>query len=407
MSKLHKFPGAKNSLDINSLSHRTLTILGSTGSIGQNTVDLIERYPKKYDVEVLTAQSNIDLLARQAKRLKARCAVIGDPSKYESLKSLLSGSGIEVSAGSDAIIEAAEKPTNFLMVGIVGAAGLKPTMAAIRRGATIGLANKECLVCAGELMMSEVIKSKATLLPVDSEHNAIFQVFDFEDPGSVKKIILTASGGPFRGKGYEAMRDATPDEAIAHPNWDMGAKISVDSATMMNKGLEMIEAFHLFPIEAKQIEVLVHPQSVIHSMVSYVDGSFLAQLGTPDMRIPIAYSLAWPERLKTPSPPLDLASLGSLDFEHPDEKLFPALRLARQAMEGGGALPITLNAANEVAVEAFLKGRIRLTDISELVFLSMEQVNFSSLESLEDVLNIDSEARLRSEEILKNKFNQL
>ena len=281
-------------------SRRTITILGSTGSIGKNTLDLLSRYPSKYNVQFLTAQSNVKLLAAQAKNIGASGAVIGNPDLYIELKELLEGTNISVAAGPEALIDAAESPSDFVMAAIVGAAGLSPTMAAIKRGATIGLANKECLVCAGALMIAEVASSGATLLPVDSEHNAIFQVFDFERPESIEKIILTASGGPFRNASKKVMDSATPAEAIAHPNWDMGAKISVDSATMMNKGLEIIEAYHLFPVSSEQIEVLVHPQSVVHSMVAFIDGSVLAQLGSPDMRTPIAYSLAWPDRLSSP-----------------------------------------------------------------------------------------------------------
>lgn len=373
---------------------RSVAILGATGSIGQNTVDLLERNPGAWRIEALTAQSNVALLADQARRLGARTAVIGNPALYDDLKCALEGSGVEAAAGAEAIVEAAQAPADFVMAGIVGAAGLQPTMAAVRRGAVVGLANKECLVCAGDLMTAEVVSAGATLLPVDSEHNAIYQVFDFERPETVEKIILTASGGPFRSRPLESMQDVTPAEAVAHPNWDMGAKISVDSATMMNKGLEMIEAFHLFPVSVGQIEVLVHPQSVIHSMVAYVDGSVLAQLGSPDMRTPIAYSLAWPERMEAPSPRLDLATLARLDFEAPDEARFPALRLAREALAAGGAAPVVLNAANEVAVSAFLDGEVGFTDIAGIVEATLEADERGPVRSIDDVVAIDEAARV-------------
>jgi len=353
-------------------------------------------------VEALTAQNNVDLLAEQAKSLGARRAVIGNEARYQDLKKALSGSAVEAAAGEGAIVEAAEVRSDFVMAGIVGAAGLHPTMAAVRRGAIVGLANKECLVCAGDLMTTEVAQAGATILPVDSEHNAIYQVFDFEHPDSVEKIILTASGGPFRERPLDTLHSVTPDEAVAHPNWDMGAKISVDSATMMNKGLEMIEAYHLFPVEVAQIDVLVHPQSVIHSMVAYVDGSVLAQLGSPDMRTPIAYSLAWPQRMDAPTPRLDLAKLGSLTFEAPDESRFPALRLAREALEAGGAAPIVLNAANEVAVGAFLERKIGFTDIPAIVEGTLEEGNNRPVGSIDDVVEIDRNARIAAGEKFKN-----
>ena len=273
---------------------RRVSILGSTGSVGCNTIDLIERQPERYEIEALTANRNVALLAEQARRLRPRLAVIGDEERFGALKEALAGSGIEVAAGAAALIEAAQRPADWLMAAIVGAAGLEPTLAALHRGAIVALANKECLVCAGDLMMHEVARSGATLLPVDSEHNAIFQVFDFDRPEAIERIILTASGGPFRTLDRAVMAHVTPAQAVAHPNWSMGAKISVDSATMMNKGLELIEAHHLFGLAAERIEVLIHPQSVVHSLVAYVDGSLLAQLGTPDMRTPIAYTLGWP-----------------------------------------------------------------------------------------------------------------
>ncbi len=377
---------------------RRVTILGSTGSIGCSTIDLIKRAPERFAVEALTAHRNVERLVAQACETNARVAVIGDDACYGALKDALTGTGIAPAAGAQAIAEAAEMPTEFVMAGIVGAAGLGPTLAAVRRGAIVGLANKECLVCAGSLMLEEVDAAGATLLPVDSEHNAIFQVFDFKQDETVERVILTASGGPFREAPRAVMAAATPAEAVAHPNWDMGAKISVDSATMMNKGLEMIEAYHLFPVEANQIEVLVHPQSVVHSMVAYVDGSVLAQLGTPDMRTPIAYALAYPERMPAPSPKLDLAALGELTFEEPDEDRFPALRLARGALEMGGSAPIVLNAANEVAVARFLAGEIGFLDIARIVEACLAAMNHSAVASIDDVRAIDAAARQQAAE---------
>jgi len=372
---------------------RSVTILGSTGSIGCNTIDLLERHRESFTVEALTANNNIKLLAEQARKIGAKSAVTADHSRYRELKCELADTNINVSAGPEALVEAADMPAEFVMAAIVGAAGLRPTLAAVKRGAIVGLANKECLVCAGDLMIGEVERSCATLLPVDSEHNAIYQVFDFEREASVARIILTASGGPFRNAELNTMTNATPEQAVAHPNWDMGAKISVDSATMMNKGLEMIEAFHLFPVTAEKIDILVHPQSVIHSMVEYVDGSVLAQLGTPDMRTPIAYSLAWPERIATPSAKLDLAELATLTFEAPDPERFPCLRLAQEALATGGAAPIILNAANEIAVAAFLKRKIQFMDIPRLVEFCLLKVGAGEVNSIEAVMEIDGEAR--------------
>ncbi len=380
---------------------RTVTILGSTGSIGCSTIDLIGRQPDRFDVIALTANTNAELLADQAKRLGAGFAVIADPSRYRALSDALSGTGIECAAGAEALVEAAGRRSDWAMAGIVGAAGLAPTLAAVSRGAIVGLANKECLVCAGSLFMREVEASGATLLPVDSEHNAIYQVFASDAPGSIEKIVLTASGGPFRTWPVADIARATPDEAVAHPNWDMGAKISVDSATMMNKGLELIEAHHLFGLPAERIEIVVHPQSIVHSMVAYVDGSVLAQLGTPDMRIPISYALAWPERMKTPSDRLDLSAVGRLDFEEPDPVRFPALRLAREALIAGGAAPTVLNAANEVAVERFLDGRIGFLDIARIVEAVLEAFSGTGVESLEDVREADRLARERARALME------
>jgi 1-deoxy-D-xylulose-5-phosphate reductoisomerase len=372
---------------------RRVTILGSTGSVGSNTVSLIEANPGAYQVEALTAQRNVELLADQARRLRPRLAVIGDDRLYGALKAALEGTNVRAGAGTAGLIEAAHLPAERVMAAIVGAAGLAPTLAAVSRGAVVALANKECLVCAGKIMLAEVARHGATLLPVDSEHNAIFQVFDFAHPERIERIILTASGGPFRRHDRAAMARVTPAQAVAHPNWAMGAKISVDSATMMNKGLEMIEAFHLFPVTAQQIEVLVHPQSVVHSMVAYCDGSVLAQLGSPDMRTPIAYSLAWPDRIDAPVPRLDLAALNQLTFEAPDYDRFPALNLARQALGEGGGAAAVLNAANEVAVWGFLDGKIGFLDIVATVERTLERVTPAPPASLADVIEIDRAAR--------------
>ena len=374
-------------------SPRSITILGATGSIGRNTIDLIERMPDAFRIEALTANTNVKELAAQAIRLGAGLAVAADPESYAGLKEALDGSGVEAAAGPEAVVEAAARPAEFVMASIVGIAGLEPTVAAVRRGAIIGLANKECLVSAGDVMTAEIKKHGATLLPVDSEHSAIFQVFDFEEPEKVARVILTASGGPFRERDLSGMADVTPEEAVAHPNWDMGAKISVDSATMMNKGLELIEAFHRFPVAEEQIQIIIHPQSVIHSMVDYVDGSVLAQMGAPDMRVPISYALGWPKRLQTPVERLNLEEIGKLTFEAPNEGRFPALRLAREVLKQGGSAPTVLNAANEIAVAAFLQGRCGFLDISRIVEQTLGAAGNRSLDSLEDVLEADAQAR--------------
>ena len=374
-------------------ARRRVTILGSTGSVGCSTLDLLERSPEAYQVEALTAFRNTIGLAEQARRLRPALAVIGDPGEYEHLRSALSGTGIEVAAGPDALVEAASRPADWIMAAIVGAAGLRPALAAIRQGAILALANKECLVSAGELVMQEVGKHGATLLPVDSEHNAIYQVFDFERRNSIEKITLTASGGPFRDLDLALMAEVTPEQAVAHPNWEMGAKISVDSATMMNKGLELIEAFHLFGIPQDKIDIVIHPQSVVHSLVAYVDGSVLAQLGSPDMRTPIAFALGWPDRISAPAARLNLAELGQLTFEKPDSKRFPALDLAREALQTGGAAPTILNAANEIAVHAFLDGQISFLDIARIVEMTLAKAPAAQITSLDDVEAVDQGAR--------------
>lgn len=384
-------------------SPRRVTVLGSTGSVGCSTVDLMMRQPGRYAVEALTGNKNVKRLAEQARTLRAKVAVIADESHYGALKELLAGTGIEAQAGSEAVAEAAERPAEWVMAAIVGAAGLRPTLNAVRRGAVVALANKECLVSAGDVMVAEVRTSGATLLPVDSEHSAIFQVFEFDRAEAVERIQLTASGGPFRTWSLAEMAGVTPAQAVAHPNWDMGAKISVDSATMMNKGLETIEAFHLFPVATSQIEIVVHPQSVIHSMVAYIDGSVLAQLGSPDMRTPIAYALGWPARIAAPVERLDLTKIRNLTFEAPDPKRFPALRLAKAALEKGGSLPAILNAANEVAVARFLDGRIGFLDIAAVVEDTMEQTQSGPLGGLDDVAEADRTARRTAESLVSKR----
>ena len=372
---------------------RSVTILGATGSVGCNTIDLIAQEPDRFVVEALTGNRNAALLAQQARQVRARLAVVADEEVYPELKAALAGTGIEAAAGRNALIEAALRPAECVMASIVGAAGLEPTLAAVRRGAIIGLANKECLVCAGELVTAEIARCNGTLIPVDSEHSAIFQVFEADNAEKVERVILTASGGPFRTYSSEQLVAVTPEQAVAHPNWSMGAKISVDSATMMNKGLEMIEAFHLFPIRAEQIEIVVHPQSIIHGLVAYCDGSLLAQLGCPDMRTPIACALAWPTRMPTPAARLDLATIATLTFEAPDETRFPALRLAREALAAGGAAPAILNAANEVGVHSFLAGRIGFLDIARIVEETLRRVTSRGVTTLADVIAVDAEAR--------------
>lgn len=370
---------------------RSVTILGATGSVGASTVDLIGRSPERFTVEAVTANKDAERLAAIARQLGARYAAVADEAAYPALKAALSGSGIEAAGGPDAVVTAAARPADWVMGAIVGAAGLQPILTAIRRGAMVAFANKECLVCAGELMMAEVRRHGATLLPVDSEHNAIFQVFQ---PGEkVRRLILTASGGPFREWTRERMAAATPAQAVAHPNWSMGAKISVDSATLMNKGLELIEASHLFAMPEDKIEIVVHPQSVIHSLVDYADGSVLAQLGVPDMRVPIAYTLAWPERMETPCAALDLPQIARLDFQKPDPERFPALRLTRECLRQGGSAATVLNAANEVAVAAFLEGRIGFLDIERIVEGTLAMIPAQAMATLDEVFAIDAEAR--------------
>lgn len=372
---------------------KKVAILGCTGSIGKSTLDLIERSPDEFEITALTAAVNVGALADAARRTKARLAVIADESRLRDLEEVLQGSGCRAAAGVDALVEAATGDSDLVMAAIVGCAGLRPTMAAVEAGKTVALANKEALVTAGDLMTDAAKTSGATLLPVDSEHNAIFQSLAGSRIDQVSRIILTASGGPFRTASAETMRNATPAQAVAHPNWTMGAKISVDSATLMNKGLELIEAHYLFGLPSERIDILVHPQSVIHSLVEFIDGSVLAQLGSPDMRIPIAYALAWPDRMPTPAQRLDLAAIARLDFGEPDLERFPALRLSREALEAGGSTPAVLNAANEVAVATFLDGRISFLDIIKLVDIALQENDSPAPRSIEDVFEIDRKVR--------------
>ncbi|MFN3748716.1 MAG: 1-deoxy-D-xylulose-5-phosphate reductoisomerase [Sphingorhabdus sp.] len=374
-------------------SQRSISIFGATGSVGLSTLDLVRQHREKYRVVALSANGNAVELAKLAREFEPEIAVVADESALAGLNAALAGTKVKAAAGANALVEAAQMGADWTMAAIVGCAGLPSTMAAIKTGKTVALANKEALVSAGYLMMAAVEESGATLLPVDSEHNAIFQCLAGGRIDQVRKITLTASGGPFRTFGLEQMRSVTPAQAVAHPNWDMGAKISVDSATMMNKGLELIEAHHLFPVGLEKLDIVVHPQSVIHSMVEYVDRSTLAQLGSPDMRIPIASTLAWPERLETNSEPLDLARISRLEFEAPDLVRFPALRLARSAAEQGGAAPAILNAANEIAVAAFLTGRIGFLDIARLVEETLAGYAPNAPHNLDHLFSIDAAAR--------------
>jgi 1-deoxy-D-xylulose-5-phosphate reductoisomerase len=375
---------------------RTLTILGATGSVGQQTLDLVARNPERWQVEALTANRDADGLAAAARGCGARFVAIGDEAAWPALKAALAGSGIEAAAGAEAVRAAGARPAELVLTAIVGAAGLPPTLAAVERGATLAIANKETLVCAGPVVTAAARASGARLLPVDSEHNAIFQVFPHGSPEQVRKVILTASGGPFRSWTREQMGQASVKDACNHPVWSMGAKISIDSATLMNKGLELIEAEQLFAVGHERLDVIVHPQSVVHSMVEYVDGSVLAQMGTPDMRIPIAYALAWPDRIATPAARLDLAAHGKLTFEAPDLERFPALALAWEALRAGGSGPCVLNAANEVAVAAFIAGKVGFLDIAAVVAETLDALGAGPLEGLEAVMAADAAARARA-----------
>ncbi len=383
------------------MTARRITVLGATGSIGASTLDLVRRERDKWRVVALTANCQAQELARLAREFDAELAVVADASCLSELEAALQGSGIKALGGADALIEAAALPADITLAAIVGCAGLAPTMAAIEQGRTVALANKEALVSAGDVMTAAVVAHSTTLLPVDSEHNAIFQCLAGNDLAHVRSITLTASGGPFRDWTAEQLACATPEQAVKHPNWSMGAKISVDSATMFNKGLELIEAHHLFPVGLNKLRIVVHPQSVVHSMVEYRDGSTLAQLGPSDMRVPIASCLAWPERMDTPCDPLNLAAIGELTFRAPDEERFPATRLCRQAAEQGGAAPAVLNAANEGAVAAFLSGQIPFTRIAITVEDLLGRYTPAAPASLADVIAIDAEARSRARSLLE------
>jgi len=398
---------AENHPPLTNTKPQTVSILGATGSIGTSTLELVAHHGEKFSIDALTANSNAQLLAQQAKQFNARFAVVADENAYSELREALSGSGIEAAAGQSGLIEAAERPVDCVVASIVGISGLTPTLAAIKKGQRVGLANKECLVCAGDLFMDEVTRSQATLLPVDSEHSAIFQLFDFDHPERVEKIILTASGGPFLNTPVEEIQNATPEMALKHPNWTMGRKISIDSATMMNKGLELIEAFHLFPVAVDQLDILVHPSSVIHSLVQYCDGAVLAHLGTPDMCIPIAYALTWPDRIQCPVKPLNLAEIGTLKFEEMCENRFPALALCRHALHIGGSGPTVLNAANEIAVEEFLNHQIAFGDIARIIAMVMEQADRDNMmkkaTNLHEIAAVDAYGR-RQADALVSKF---
>lgn len=372
---------------------KSITILGATGSIGTSTLDLVEREPDRFEVLALTANCDVERLAAAAIRTRAKLAVVADESCLPDLRAALAGTNIGAAGGRSAVIEAASLGADVTMGAIVGCIGLEPTMAAIAGGKTVIIANKEPLVSAGDVVLAAAKESGALLLPADSEHNAIFQCFDAARPERVRRIILTCSGGPFRNRTLDEMRGMTPEQAVAHPNWSMGAKISVDSATLFNKGLELIEAARLFPVPHDAIEIVIHPQSVIHSLVEYVDGSTLAQLGPPDMRVPIASCLAWPDRMATPMAPLDLVSIGRLDFEAPDPVRFPAIRLTREALDAGGARPAILNAANEIAVAAFLNREIGFLEIAAIVADTLSAYDPAAPGTLGDVLAVDAEAR--------------
>jgi 1-deoxy-D-xylulose-5-phosphate reductoisomerase len=383
---------------------RSVTVLGATGSIGASTVDLIKRQPSAYRVEALSANTNATALAVLARTLGARFAAVGDPAAYRELKDALAGSGIEAAAGAGALVEAAERPAQWVIGAITGAAGLKPTLAAAERGAIVALANKECLVCAGGLFMRRAAAAGATVLPVDSEHNALFQAMSGGRREDVRRVIITASGGPFRTWTAAAIRAATPEQALKHPNWSMGPKVTIDSATLMNKGLEVIEAHHLFALAPEEIDVLVHPQSIVHGLVEFRDGSLIAQLGSPDMRIPIAHCLAWPARIDGPAARLDLARHATLTFEEADLARFPALALARAALVAGGAAPTVLNAANEIAVDAFLSQGLGFAGIAALVEATLHAAERRGLtrepESIEEALSVDHDSRLLARDLL-------
>lgn len=373
-----------------------VTVLGATGSIGRSTLDIIARNPDLYHVHALTAHKSVDELAALARTFRPKHVVIADESCLTSLRDQLAALPSEIRAGSDAVADVARDPVHCVVAGIVGAVGIAPVMAAVDAGNRIALANKEALICAGDLLLDRARQSGAEFLPVDSEHNAIFQVLEQKRPEAIQRLILTASGGPFRSYGGN-LAEVTPAQALAHPTWDMGPKISIDSATLMNKGLEVIEAYYLFPVTVDQLSVVVHPQSVVHSMVEYVDGSILAQMGSADMRIPIGYALGYPDRLKEAGDRLDFSALASLSFEKPDMKRFPCLQLAFDALKAGGAAPLVMNAANEVAVHHFLAGDIRFTDIPLVIAAMMDKIDMKAPQCLDTVRGLDAEVRTHTE----------
>jgi 1-deoxy-D-xylulose-5-phosphate reductoisomerase len=381
---------------------RRVTILGSTGSVGCSTIAVLKASSPNYKIRALTANENVELLAEQALDLCPDFAVIGNKDKYLKLKELLSGSEIRVAGGPDAIVEAAALRTDWTMAAIVGSAGLRPVLTSIGHGGIVAIANKECLVCAGDLLVAAAGKSGARLLPVDSEHNGIFQIFDFDNPEAVDKIFLTASGGPFLRCARSALENVTPEQAVRHPNWKMGPKISVDSATMMNKALEIIEAFHLFPVSVDQISVLIHPESIVHSLISYCDGSILAQLGNPDMRVPIAYTLSWPQRFPTSVPKLDMVEVGSLTFLKPSQEQFPALRVVNDVLLQGASSAIIMNAANEIAVNCFLQKKISFLAILEIVEATLAGIQYNKAETIEQITSVDQEARNFARNLIEN-----
>jgi 1-deoxy-D-xylulose-5-phosphate reductoisomerase len=398
--------------DLRPILGRSVTVLGSTGSIGVSTLDVVAHAREIYGtdalpVEAITAQRNVEMLAEQARAIKPKLAVIGDEARYKELKDALAGTDIEVAAGKDAITAAAARPSDVVMVAIIGAAALHPALAAVERGATIALANKECVVAAGPVFREALMRSNAAVIPVDSEHNAAFQILCEDDPSEIESVTLTASGGPFREWTSERMSLATPEQAVAHPNWSMGAKISVDSASLMNKGLELIEAHFLFALPEEKLNIVVHPQSIVHCFVSYGDGSTLAHLSAPDMRTPIAYALAWPRRIASPSRRLNLAEMGPLSFFAPDSMRFPCLRLAQDCLRAGGLAPTILNAANEIAVQAFLDRRIPFLDIPRVVEATLEtgETALSNAEpgNLDAVLAADARAREWAEEHCRSR----
>ncbi len=392
------------------MSGRTVSILGATGSVGRATVDLIERAPEgEFEVVALTANSNVEELSRLAIRLRAKFCAVADEVSGPALGEALAGTGIAFGAGAEAILDAARMDADWLMAAIVGAAGLAPTLEAVRRGASVAFANKEALVCAGTLFMGAAKASGATLLPVDSEHNAIFQGFDEAHRSGIRRIILTASGGPFKDASIETMCAATPEQAVAHPTWSMGAKISVDSATMFNKGLEVIEACHLFDLPESEVDILIHPESIVHGLVEYADGGMLAQLGEPDMRTPIGYALAWPSRMETPVKRLDLALLSDLSFQAVDQDRFPGPGIARAAFNAGGCAPAVLNAANEVAVAAFLNRKIGFLDIAQTVSDCLERGEKAGLSGtapadFDAVYHADREGRRFAAELIEQRL---